>query len=156
MRYEPLAARIICEPFEEGRVTKGGLIIPDAVKEHKHLAFAKVIAVGSGRVNAEGKTVPLTVKAGDVVAYPRRLAAVLPLLDEHGEEQTTLMLEESQCVAIVHDLPHDTGLTDVAGKTLLAMRPVSMAKADSSYRNIDELDRAKAEGWDDDGAVDES
>jgi chaperonin GroES len=156
MRYQPLHARIICEPFDDGRVTKGGIVIPDAVSHHKHLAFATVLSIGTGRVNAEGKTVPLTVKIGDVIAYPRKAAAVLPLVDDHGEETSTLMIEEAHVVAIVHDMPRDTGLTDLAGKSLLAMRPVSLAKADSSYQNIDEMDRAKHAGWDDSDAVDES
>jgi chaperonin GroES len=51
--------------LEEQEVKKGGIIIPDTAKEKPQQA--DVIAVGKGRVNDEGKVVPLEVKKGDRV-----------------------------------------------------------------------------------------
>ena len=44
---------------------KGGIIIPDTAKE-KPLE-GKVVAVGAGRLDDNGKRIPLEVKAGDRV-----------------------------------------------------------------------------------------
>ena len=51
--------------MEEQEVKKGGIIIPDTAKEKPQ--EAEVIAVGKGRVNDDGKVVPLEVKKGDRV-----------------------------------------------------------------------------------------
>lgn len=145
MRYEPLASRVIIEPAEENRVTRGGLVIPDAVQNHKHLAYGKVLAVGSGRVNAEGRTIPLTVKEGDIVAFPRRAAAAVPILHDDGAETYVLMLPESDIVAIVHDMPQPSKIVDVAGAPL-SMVPSSRAMPDSAAENREALERAERAG----------
>jgi len=62
MRIKPLQDRIIVEPFEVSSTTKGGLIIPDAVK--KKYVSGIVISVGNGIL---GK--PMTVKEGNTIYY---------------------------------------------------------------------------------------
>lgn len=146
MKYQPLADRVIVEPVEEKRITRGGLYVPDIATSHKILAFGTVVAHGGGRINAEGKCVPLTVQVGDVVAYARREAAPIPIQHDDGSEYELLMLREGQIIAIVHDLPRATKIVDVAGAPL-SITPSSRALPDSAYENRDGLDRAKAEGW---------
>jgi len=65
MKVTPLYDRVLLKRLEEKEVKKGGIIIPDTAKEKPQ--EAEVIAVGKGRVNDEGKIVPLEVKKGDRV-----------------------------------------------------------------------------------------
>jgi chaperonin GroES len=65
MKVQPLHDRVLLRRLEEQEVKKGGIIIPDTAKEKPQ--EADVIEVGKGRVNDEGKTIPLAVKKGDRV-----------------------------------------------------------------------------------------
>jgi chaperonin GroES len=64
---QPLHDRILVQRIEEGEVRRGGLIIPDSAKEKPQ--EGKVLAVGKGTVNEDGKKTPLDVKAGDRVLF---------------------------------------------------------------------------------------
>ena len=90
MRYEPLADRVIVEPAEENKKTPGGLYVPDVATNQKHVAYGTIIAVGTGRANAEGKNVPLHVKVGDVVCFPRKAPAVIPIIRDDGTDATLI------------------------------------------------------------------
>jgi len=65
MKVLPLYDRVLLKRLEEKEVKRGGIIIPDTAKEKPQ--EAEVIEVGKGRVNDEGKVVPLEVKKGDRV-----------------------------------------------------------------------------------------
>ena len=65
INLRPLGDRVLVEPAEETEIKKGGIIIPDTAKE-KPLE-GKVVAVGSGRLDEDGKRIPLEVKVGDRV-----------------------------------------------------------------------------------------
>ncbi len=67
MNLTPLHDRVIVKPAPAEEVTKGGLIIPDTVKEKPQRG--EIVAVGGGKVAEDGKTTPLTVKIGDNVLY---------------------------------------------------------------------------------------
>jgi chaperonin GroES len=67
MNVRPLHDRIIVERIDEGEQKVGGIIIPDTAKEKP--MQGKVIAVGKGRVEKDGKITPLDVKAGDKVLF---------------------------------------------------------------------------------------
>ncbi len=67
MKVRPLYDRIIVERIDEGEQKVGGIIIPDTAKEKPQQG--KVIAVGRGRIEKEGKVTPLDVKAGDTVLF---------------------------------------------------------------------------------------
>jgi chaperonin GroES len=67
MKVRPLHDRIIVERIEESEQRVGGIIIPDTAKEKPQQG--KVIAVGKGRIEKEGKVTPLDVKAGDTVLF---------------------------------------------------------------------------------------
>ncbi|MBI4352910.1 MAG: co-chaperone GroES [Candidatus Omnitrophica bacterium] len=68
-KVQPLADRILIEPLEAEEKTAGGIVIPDTAKEKQQKG--KVISVGKGRVNDEGKVTPLEVKVGDHVLFGR-------------------------------------------------------------------------------------
>ncbi len=67
MKVRPLHDRIIIERIDEGEQKVGGIIIPDTAKEKP--MQGKVLAVGKGRVEKDGKVTPLDVKAGDTVLF---------------------------------------------------------------------------------------
>jgi chaperonin GroES len=69
MKIKPLGERVLVEPLTEGEVNKGGIIIPDSAKEKPQ--EGKVIAVGTGKIDEDGKKVPFNVKKGDIVLMPK-------------------------------------------------------------------------------------
>jgi len=69
MAYKPLHDRIIIQRLEEQDKTAGGIIIPDTAKEKPQQG--KVIAVGTGIILKDGKTVPLQLKPGDRVIFSK-------------------------------------------------------------------------------------
>jgi chaperonin GroES len=69
MKIRPLQDRIIVRRVDEEETTKGGIIIPDTAKEKPQ--EGKVIAVGKGKANEDGKLQPLDVKKGDKVLFSK-------------------------------------------------------------------------------------
>jgi len=65
MQVKPLHDRGLVKRVEAEEKVKGGIIIPDTAKE-KPLE-GKVVAIGAGRLDEDGKRVPLEVKVGDRV-----------------------------------------------------------------------------------------
>ena len=65
VNVKPLGDRVLVQPLEEHEVKKGGIIIPDTAKEKPQ--EGQVIALGTGKVNEDGKKVEFTVKKGDKV-----------------------------------------------------------------------------------------
>lgn len=62
-KIKPLADRLLVQREETADVKKGGIIIPDSAKEKPQ--EAKVVAVGPGALNDDGKRIALEVKKGD-------------------------------------------------------------------------------------------
>ena len=67
MKIRPLQDRVIVQRVQEEEKTKGGIIIPDTAKEKPQ--EGKVVAVGKGKINDDGKVTPLDVKAGDRILF---------------------------------------------------------------------------------------
>ncbi len=67
MKFRPLHDRVVVQRIEEDQKTAGGIIIPDTAAEKPQTG--KVIAVGPGARDDDGKIVPLDVKAGDKVLF---------------------------------------------------------------------------------------
>ena len=65
MNVKPLSDRVLVQPVEQDEVKKGGIIIPDTAKEKPQ--EGKVVALGTGKRDDDGKLVPFTVKKGDRV-----------------------------------------------------------------------------------------
>jgi len=69
MKIKPLGERVLVEPIKEEEAVKGGIIIPDSAKEKPQ--EGKVIALGTGKIDENGKVVPFNVKKGDIVLMPK-------------------------------------------------------------------------------------
>lgn len=67
MAIKPLDDRIVVKALEAEEKSSGGILLPDTAKEKPQKA--KVLAVGAGRLNDDGKRLPLDVKVGDVVLH---------------------------------------------------------------------------------------
>ena len=65
VKIQPLADRVLVEPVEEKEQVKGGIVIPDSAKEKP--TEARVVALGTGKVDEDGKKIPFSVKVGDIV-----------------------------------------------------------------------------------------
>jgi len=65
MKFRPLGDRVLVEPIEQDEVREGGIIIPDTAKEKPQ--EGKVVALGTGKTDDEGKKIPFEVKKGDRV-----------------------------------------------------------------------------------------
>jgi chaperonin GroES len=94
MNIRPLHDRIIVRRLEEGEQKIGGIIIPDTAKEKPQQG--KVIAAGNGKVNDDGKRVPLDVKAGDLILFGKYTSQEVKL---DGEE--LLILREDEVLAVI-------------------------------------------------------
>jgi len=89
---KPLADRVVVKPSEKERMSKGGIVLPDTVKEKPQ--EGKVIAVGEGRLSEEGKRLPMDVKVGDIVIYAKYGGTEIKI---EGEE--FMILRESDILA---------------------------------------------------------
>lgn len=67
MNLKPLHDRVLVKRLEEEEVTKGGIIIPDTAKEKP--IKGEVVAAGPGKTSDDGKTLSMSVKAGDKVLF---------------------------------------------------------------------------------------
>ena len=94
MKIRPLQDRIIVKRVEEEEKTKGGIIIPDTAKEKP--IEGKVIAVGNGKVQEDGKVRPLDVKAGDRVLFSKYAGTEIKI---DGEEH--LIMREEDILGVI-------------------------------------------------------
>ena len=94
MKIRPLHDRILIKRLEEQEQKKGGIIIPDTAKEKPQ--EGKVNAVGNGKVNDEGKKIPLDVKAGDKILFGKYSGSEVKIDDEEY-----LIMREEDVLAII-------------------------------------------------------
>ena len=65
MEIKPLGDRVLVEAIEEKEQAKDGIVIPDSAKEKPQ--EAKVIALGTGKIDDNGEKISFEVKVGDRV-----------------------------------------------------------------------------------------
>jgi chaperonin GroES len=94
MKVKPLNDRVLVLRIGEEEKTSGGIIIPDTAKEKPQ--EGKVIAVGPGKVNEEGKKIALDVKAGDKVLFGKYSGTEIKI---DGVEH--LIMREDDILAII-------------------------------------------------------
>ena len=97
MDIRPLHNRVIVQRLEEGEQQVGGIIIPDSAKEKPQRG--RVIAAGDGKVNEDGKRIPLDVKAGDLVLFGKYTSQEVKV----GGEEYLIMLED-EVLAVIDDV----------------------------------------------------
>ena len=94
MGIRPLQDRLIVKRIDEEETTAGGIIIPDTAKEKPQ--EGKVVAVGKGKVDEDGKVHPLDVKKGDKVLFSKYAGTEINI---EGEEH--LIIREDDVLGVV-------------------------------------------------------
>ena len=94
MSFRPLHDRVLIQPLEQDTKTKGGIIIPDTAKEKP--VEGKVVAVGPGARDENGKLHPLDVKVGDHVLYGKWSGTEVKV---DGED--LLIVKESDVMGVI-------------------------------------------------------
>jgi len=94
MKMKPLYDRVLIKRIEEKEQKKGTIIIPDTAKEKP--MEGKVIAVGAGSVNKEGKRTPLEVKVGDRVLFGKYAGTEIKI-----DDQEHVILREDEVLGIL-------------------------------------------------------
>ena len=65
VKIQPLGDRVLVQAIEVAEQVKGGILIPDSSKEKPQ--EAKVVALGTGKLDDKGNKIPFDVKVGDIV-----------------------------------------------------------------------------------------
>jgi chaperonin GroES len=91
---KPLGNRVVVEPIEQEEVTAGGIVLPETAKEKPQKG--KVLSVGPGERDEEGKRIPLDVKEGDTVLFAKYAGTEIKI-----DNKKLLILRESDLLAIV-------------------------------------------------------
>jgi chaperonin GroES len=93
MSFKPLGDRILVKPLQKEEMSKGGIVLPDTVKEKPQ--EGKVMAVGNGKYD-DGKLVPVEVKVGQTVMFTKYGPTEIKV---DGEEM--YVLSESDILGII-------------------------------------------------------
>ena len=94
MKFRPLHDRVVVRRTEDDERTKGGIIIPDTVKEKPQQG--EIVAVGPGARDENGTVQPLDVKAGDRVLFGKWSGTEVKI---DGED--LLIMKESDILGVL-------------------------------------------------------
>ncbi|NLV65537.1 MAG: co-chaperone GroES [Synergistaceae bacterium] len=94
MKLKPLGDRLVVKVLTQEEKTKGGIVIPDTVKEKPQ--EGEVLAIGSGKVLENGQKLPLEVKTGDKILFSKYGGTEVKI---DGED--LLILSERDVLAIL-------------------------------------------------------
>jgi chaperonin GroES len=94
MKFRPLHDRVVIRRLEGEEKTKGGIIIPDTVKEKPQ--EGEVIASGPGARDESGKLIPLDLKVGDLVLFGKWSSTEVKI---DGED--LLIMKESDIMGVI-------------------------------------------------------
>ncbi|MGI9549052.1 MAG: co-chaperone GroES [Bdellovibrionales bacterium] len=95
LNIRPLQDRIIVKRLAQESKTAGGIIIPETAKEKP--VKGKVVSTGKGRVNTDGKVVPLEIKTGDTVLFGKYSGTEFKM---EGDEY--LMMKEEDIYGVLN------------------------------------------------------
>ena len=93
-KFRPLHDRVVVKRVEAEEKSRGGIIIPDTVKEKPQQG--EVVAVGPGGRDENGKLIPIDLKAGDRVLFGKWSGTEVKL---DGEE--LLIMKESDIMGVI-------------------------------------------------------
>ncbi|MDK1020938.1 MAG: co-chaperone GroES [Candidatus Hydrogenedentes bacterium] len=94
MKIRPLGDRLLVKREDPSETVRGGIIIPDSAKEKPQ--EGKVVAVGKGRLDEDGKHVQMEVKKGDRILMGKYAGTEVKL---DGEEH--IIMREDDVLAIL-------------------------------------------------------
>jgi chaperonin GroES len=94
LKFRPLHDRVVVKRIEADERSKGGIIIPDTVKEKPQ--EGEVVAVGPGGRDENGKLITMDLKAGDRVLFGKWSGTEVKL---DGDE--LLIMKESDVMGVI-------------------------------------------------------
>ncbi len=94
MNLKPLGNRVVVEPVEQEEVTSGGIVLPETAKEKPQKG--KVLSIGPGERDEDGKRIPLDVAPGNIVLFAKYAGTEIKV-----DGKKLLILKESDILAIV-------------------------------------------------------
>jgi chaperonin GroES len=94
VKIRPLQDRVIVKRIAEEEKSKGGIIIPDTAKEKPQ--EGKIVAVGKGKTNEDGKITPLDVKVNDRVLFGKYSGTEINI-----ENEEHLIMREEDILGVV-------------------------------------------------------
>jgi chaperonin GroES len=94
IEFIPIRDRLLVKKIEDANKTKSGLVLSDDTKERP--TKGEVLEVGGGKLNDDGKAMPMVVKKGDRIVYPKYAGHPIKL---DGVEY--LILDENEVLGII-------------------------------------------------------
>ena len=91
----PCTTASSCSASKKANRRSAGIIIPDTAKEKPQQG--KVIAVGKGKIEKDGKVTPLDVKEGDTILFGKYSGQEIKL---DGEEY--LIMREEEILGVIN------------------------------------------------------
>jgi chaperonin GroES len=91
---KPLGNRVVVEPLEQEEMTAGGIVLPETAKEKPQKG--KVLSIGPGERDEDGKRIPMDVSVGDTVLFAKYSGTEIKL-----DGKKLLILRESDLLAII-------------------------------------------------------
>lgn len=96
MKIKPLGDRVVVERLEQEEKTAGGILLPDTAKEKPKQG--KVLAVGAGAKDENGKRIPMDVSVGDIVLFTQWSGNDIKI-----DGKDFLVLKESDIIGVIED-----------------------------------------------------
>ena len=94
-KIKPIGGNILVEPVSDEKVTSTGIVLPDTVSKEKPQR-GKVIALGTGKLDQNGKMIPFNVKVGDIVMFKKYSPDELEI-----EDKEYLIMDENAILAVI-------------------------------------------------------
>jgi len=92
VKLQPMGDRLVVKPTQQEEKTKSGIYLPDTAKEKPQ--EGKVVAVGPGKMNDDGKRIPMDVEVGDIIIYAKYGGSEIKIDDEE-----LIIMRESDILA---------------------------------------------------------
>jgi len=97
MNLQPIDDRILVERMQSEEKTAGGILLPDAAREKPQRG--KIVAVGPGKTNKEGKRVAMQVKVGDTVLFTSWAGDEVK--KQYSTSEDLLIMREEDVLAVI-------------------------------------------------------
>lgn len=94
MEFIPIRDRLLVKKIENAMKTRSGLTLSDDTKERP--TKGEVLAVGQGKLHEDGKTIPMVIKKGDHIVYPKYAGHPIKL-----EDIEYLILDEDEVLGVL-------------------------------------------------------
>lgn len=96
IKLRPLSNRVLAQRLEAEETLKGGIILPDSAKKKQETA--KVVAIGPGKKDKDGKIIPMPVKVGDKILLEKYSGQEVTL-----DDQEYVIIRADDIIAIIEE-----------------------------------------------------